>query len=105
VNHLLHLVGDTAVWVALVSSVAFCITYAALAPWRTSGEGWHLMTFTAVIGVAFGWIAYRQTSHPAQPAALSLEIPRAVILWALACLLLWRLALLVRTQIRRRNRR
>lgn len=99
-----HLIGDGAVWVALIASVAFCGLYAAVAPWRKSGEGWHLMTFTAVIGVAFAWIAYRQTFGPARPVqSPSTEIVRAVILGALAGLLVWRLALLVRAQIRRRR--
>jgi uncharacterized membrane protein HdeD (DUF308 family) len=103
VNSLLHLIGDVAIWVTLVAAVAFCITYATLAPWRTSGEGWHLMIFTGVIAVAFGWIAYRQAiSSPV--AALSIEIPRAAILSALAACLIWRLALLVRTQVCRRKR-
>lgn len=101
---LLHLIGDVAIWVAFVAAVAFCVTYATLAPWRISGEGWHLMTFTGVIAVAFGWIAYRQTISSAPPVAMSIEIPRAAILGALAACLLWRLALLVSTQIRRRKR-
>ena len=102
--HLLHLVGNTAVWVALVAALAFCATYAALAPWRSSAEGWHLMTMTAVIGIAFGWIAYRLVAGSRMPVWL-LESLRAVILSALAALLVWRLALLIRAQIRRRKRR
>ena len=105
-NPLLHLVGDVAVWVALVASVAFCVTYATVAPWRSSAEGWHLMTFTGVVGLAFGWIAYRQSTGaphvpPLNPAT---ESARAAILSALAVLLMWRLALLIHTQIRRRRR-
>jgi hypothetical protein len=104
VNSLLHLIGDAAVWVELAASVAFCITYAAVAPWWKSGEGQHLMTFTAVIGVAFAWIAYRQTIKGAGPLLpMTTEVPRAAILSALAGLLIWRLALLVRTQLRRRK--
>lgn len=104
-NYPLHLAGDVAVWVALAASIAFCITYAAVAPWRASGEGWHLMTFTAVIGLSFAWIAFRQITGPAHsPYPLSTEAPRAAILGALAGLLVWRLALLVRTQVRRRRR-
>lgn len=102
---LLRLVGDAAVWAALISSGAFCALYAVLAPWRRSAEGWHLMTFTGVIGTAFGWIAYRQTTtaRPVQPA--STEALRAAILTALAALLIWRLALLIRSQTRRRRYR
>jgi hypothetical protein len=94
-----HQVGNAAVWVALAASVLFCIGYAVLAPWRSSAEGKHLMMFTAVIGVAFAWIAYRQVISSAPPAALSIEVPRAVILSALAAGLVWRLALLIRNQV------
>jgi uncharacterized membrane protein HdeD (DUF308 family) len=103
-NHLLHLAGDIAVWVALVSAIAFCVTYAVVAPWRRSGEGWHLMTFTAVIGLAFGWIAYRQTTSTPAPLPLPTELARALILVSLASLLMWRFGLLIRTQMRRRRR-
>lgn len=99
-----HLIGNVAVWVALAASIAFCATYAAVAPWRRSGEGWHLMTFTAVIGIAFGWIAYRQTAAAIPLRPLPSEVARAAILSALAGLLVWRLLLLIRTQIRRRRR-
>jgi len=102
VIHLFHLVGNTAVWVALAASLMFCVTYALVAPWRSTGEGWHLMTFTFVIGVIFAWIAYRQLLGP--PAApMSIEAPRAAAFTALAGLLVWRLALLIRTQVRRRK--
>lgn len=104
-NSILHLIGNIAVLVAFFSAVTFCGLYAAIAPWRASAEGWHLMTFTGVIGVAFGWIAYRQVISSTPPAAVSLEIPRAAILSALAALLVWRLLLLLRAQIRRRRRR
>lgn len=102
-NHLPHLIGDIAVWVALVSAIAFCVTYAVVAPWWKSGEGWHLMTFTAVIGLAFGLIAYRQTTSTPAPLPLCTEVARALILVALASLLVWRLGLLIWTQTRRRN--
>ena len=101
---ILHLIGNIAVLIAFASAVTFCGLYAAIAPWRASAEGWHLMTFTGVIGIAFGWITYRQVIGGTPAAALSLEIPRALILSALAALLVWRLALLLRAQIRRRRR-
>lgn len=101
----LHLVGNVAVWVALLSALAFCATYWVIARWWHSAEGQHLMAFTGVIGVAFGWIAYRQTWHGPPAMALSLELPRALILGALAGCLVWRLLLLLRAQIRRRKRR
>lgn len=103
-NSLLHLIGNVAVWTAFWASVLFCGLYAAMAPWRRSPEGWHLMTFTATIAVAFAWITFRQVISAAPPAAMSIEAPRAAILSALAACLVWRLLLLVRTQIRRRKR-
>jgi hypothetical protein len=104
VIHLFHLAGNAAVWVALVSALMFCATYALVAPWRSTGEGWHLMTFTGVIGAIFAWIAYRQVlGSPTAP--LSIEAPRAAAFTAMAGLLVWRLVLLIRTQVRRRKRR
>ena len=103
-TYVFHLIGDGAVWVALIASVSFCVLYAAVAPWRRYAEGWHLMTFTAVIGIAFGWIAYRQTVSAIPLRPLGSEVARAAILGALAGLLVWRLLLLIRAQIRRRKR-
>lgn len=103
-SSLLHLIGNIAVWTAFWASVLFCGLYAAMAPWRRSPEGWHLMTFTAVIGTAFGWIAFRQVISAAPAATISIEAPRAAILSGLAACLVWRLLLLVRTQIRQRKR-
>lgn len=98
----LHQAGNVGVWVALGAAVMFCIAYAVLAPWRSSAEGRHLMTFTAVIALAFGWIAYRLVAGARMPPWL-LEAMRAVILGALAVCLVWRLALLARTQVQRRR--
>jgi hypothetical protein len=103
VIHLFHLVGNAAVWVALVAALMFCVTYALVAPWRSTGEGWHLMTFTGVIGAIFAWIAYRQVLG-SPTTSLSIELPRALAFTALAGLLVWRLVLLIRTQVRRRKR-
>lgn len=101
----LHYLGDVAIWTSLVSSYAFCFTYAIIAPWRRTVEGWHLMTFTFVIGVAFSWIAYRLVViHHHVDIPLRTEAARAGIYVALAVVLVWRLVLLVCTQIlRRRN--
>lgn len=100
--HLFHLAGNAAVWVAMVAALMFCVTYALVAPWRSTGEGRHLMAFTFVLGAIFAWIAYRQVlGSPTAP--LSVEAPRAAAFTALAGLLVWRLALLIRTQIRRRK--
>lgn len=101
--HVVHLIGSVAVWVALASSVAFCVTYAAVAPWWRSGEGTHLMTMTGVLAVAFAWVAYRQTVSTVPLRPLPTEIARVAILGALAAVLVWRLLLLIRAQIRRRR--
>jgi hypothetical protein len=97
-----HQVGNAAVWVAFAAAVLFCVGYAVLAPWRSSAEGWHLMTMTAVIGLAFGWIAYRLVAGAHMPPLL-LEVLRALILGGLAATLVWRLALLIRNQVQRRR--
>jgi hypothetical protein len=100
----LHYLGDVAVWVATISSFAFCFTYAAIAPWNKTAEGRHLMTFTFVIGVAFSWVAYRLvTVGPRHHFNADTEAARAIIYIALASVLVWRLMLLIRVQIRRRR--
>jgi ribosomal protein L15E len=100
----LHYLGDVAIWTSLVSSYAFCFSYALVAPWRKTEEGWHLMTFTFVIGVAFSWIAYRLvTANHRVGLPMKTEASRTAIYVALAGVLVWRLALLVRTQIRRKQ--
>jgi hypothetical protein len=104
VIHLLHLAGDIAVWAALVSSVLFCILYALLAPWRSSGEGWHLMTMTATIGISFGWLAYRLVTGAPRSLPAGTELARTALYVILSALLIWRLALLIRSQVRRRKR-
>lgn len=97
-----HLIGNIAVWVALTAAVTFCGLYATVARWRASAEGWHLMAFTAVIAAAFGWIAYRLIVPPG--TGQWDQVVRAALLSSLAALLIWRLLLLVRAQIRRRRR-
>lgn len=100
----LHYLGDVAIWASLISSYVFCLSYALVAPWRKTEEGWHLMTFTFVIGVAFSWIAYRLVAVENHvDLSLKTEASRAAIYVALAAVLVWRLALLVRTQIRRKQ--
>lgn len=103
--HLLHLAGDVAVWAALVSALLFCGLYALLAPWWTSGEGWHLMTMTAAIGISFGWLAYRMVTAPPRALSPGTEATRTGLYVLLAALLIWRLALLIRSQVGRRKRR
>lgn len=101
---MIHLIGNIAVWVALAASAGFCGLY-AFVPWRRSAEGWHLMTFTAVLAAAFAWIAYRQTTARTLQLPPPEERARAAILGALALLLVWRFLLLVRAQTRRRRKR
>jgi hypothetical protein len=61
------------------------------------------MTFTAVIGLAFGWIAYRLVTGPHHVLAAGTEASRTAIYVALAGLLVWRLVLLFRAQLRRKR--
>ena len=100
---LMHTAGNVAVWLAFGAAVVFCGLYSVIAPWRSTAEGWHLMTFTGVVGVAFGWLAYRQTLTRTTIGALPVEVGRVAIYAALAALLVWRLALLLRAQIQPRR--
>ncbi|GAA3223312.1 putative phage holin [Actinocorallia longicatena] len=96
--NLLRLIGDVAAFVSAGSGIVFCAAYAVTAPWWKSDEGRHLMTFTALLSIAFSWISYRvivATATLSPGEALS----RAAVYSALAAGMVWRLALLWRRQI------
>ncbi len=106
---MIHLLGDVAVFVAAGAASLFCLLYHLTAPWRRSHEGWHLMTFTALHALIFGWITFRILTASAQPLPPGQEEARAGVFVLGALCLLWRLALLYRRQIgpglRRRTKR
>jgi uncharacterized membrane protein len=97
---LIHLIGTIGIVAGAVSATAFVGLYHLSARWWHSEEGWHVMSFTAALAVVFDWLAVRTLLTDARPLAPGIGVTRAVIFWAIASLLLWRLWLLYRRQIR-----
>src|SRR3954470_997383 len=97
--NLIHLLGDVAVFVAATAATLFCLLYHVTAPWRRSQEGWHLMSFTALHALVFGWIAFRIVTASARPLPSGQEEVRTTVYVLAAMCLIWRLFLLYRRQI------
>ncbi|MER6810002.1 hypothetical protein ABT299_12045 [Spirillospora sp. NPDC000708] len=95
-----HVGGTVALWLGLASSTGFCIAYHLTAAWWRNGEGRHLMSFTATVALILGWLAYRSMAAPPPPTTGE-EVGRTVVYSVVAALMIWRLGLLWRRQIRR----
>lgn len=92
--------------IALVAAV-FVGVYAALAPWRSTATGRHVMAVTAVIGL-FGAYTVAITQWPTGVVAVVLRMVRLGIGLALVALLVQRTWMVVRAQrggLGRRRRR
>jgi hypothetical protein len=83
-----------------VCALVFVVTYAALAPWRASEAGRHIMTFSAAVG-ALGAYTVAVTLWPDGPAATALRVVRVVVVLSLAGLLVQRTVMVIRAQRRR----
>lgn len=99
-DHYLILAGDVLTWAGAVCGVLFVVLYALTAPWYRSEEGAHLMAFTGYLTVVLGYIAVTTVTRVAAP---SLPLPRAFVFGGLAALMIWRLSILIRAQIRHRR--
>ncbi|WP_141576108.1 hypothetical protein [Actinomadura sp. WMMA1423] len=102
--HEVHLAGTIALWLALASAVAFCGLYHLTAPWWRSGEGRHLMSFTGGLALILSWLAYRSI-FAAPPPTAGDEVGRTAVYSVVAVLMVWRVGLLWRRQIRPAFRR
>jgi hypothetical protein len=96
----IHLMGTVGLVVGAVAATGFCVLYHLSARWWRSEEGWHLMSFTGALALVFDWLAWRTLAVEPRPVPLGVGVTRAVIYWAVASLLVWRLWLLWRRQIR-----
>ncbi|MGI5169872.1 putative phage holin [Spirillospora sp. CA-253888] len=94
------MIGTVGLVVGAVAATLFCALYHLSARWWRSEEGWHLMSFTGAMALVFNFVAIRTLAVPPRPVSLGLGITRAVIYCTVAALLLWRLWLLYRVQIR-----
>lgn len=99
-----HLAGTLALWLGLVSAVAFCGLYHLTAPWWRSAEGRHLMSFTGGLALILSWLGYRSI-FAAPPPTTGDEVGRTIVYTVVAVLMVWRVALLWRRQIRPAIRR
>jgi EamA domain-containing membrane protein RarD len=94
------LAGDIAMWLTVLCSWGFVITYMVTAPWWKSEMGLHLWSFSAVIGVLFTWIAYRWFFRTVDPP----EATTRFVIYAITAFYMgWRWSILIRAQ--RKGRR
>lgn len=94
------MLGTIGLVAGAAAATAFVVLYHLSARWWRSEEGIHLMAFTGALAVVFDWIAMRTFLANPRPVSLGVEITRAVIYCTVAALLVWRLWLLYRLQIR-----
>lgn len=90
-------------WLGASGGVAFLLLYPALAPFRRSEAGWHVMTFTAGAALLFVYLLlgnYGVTRQwgPAVQACIAISIATVLVV-----AIYWRIAILLRAQLRRRR--
>lgn len=102
---MVHLLGTVSLIAGAVTSTMFVALYWVSARWYRSAEGWHLMTFTGVIALVLLFTSYRTLTTAPRPMSAGIDIARLAIFGSVALLLVWRLWLLYRIQIRSSRRR
>lgn len=96
---MVHMIGTAALWAGVSAGALFVVVYHLSAPWWKSAEGRHLMSFTGALALILGWLAYRSIFTPRTLTGAE-EWTRAAVYLVVATLMVWRLALLWRRQIR-----
>lgn len=85
------LIGLTA-----LGAICFCFLYALLAPFYKSEGGWNMMAFMVVVGTMVTLSLYFRSTGTRAPDWL------AYALWGAACVCVWwRVAILLRAQLKR----
>lgn len=102
---MIHLLGTVSVLAGGVAATLFVVLYHLSARWWTSEEGRHLMSFTFVMAAVLDYVSVRTMVGGSRPPSLGVDVPRFVIFGLVAVLLIWRLLMLYRIQIRPRARR
>ncbi|TDD97656.1 putative phage holin [Actinomadura rubrisoli] len=97
---MIQLLGTIGLVAGAVAATAFVGLYHLSARWWRSEEGIHLMAFTGALAVVFDWQSVRALIVGMRQVSLGVEITRAAIYCTVAALLVWRLWLLYRLQIR-----
>lgn len=101
---MIHLLGTIGLLAGGAAATLFVILYHLSARWWTSEEGRHLMSFTGVMAVVLDFVAIRTLTVSSPHVSLAIEIIRLVIYGLVGGLLVWRLWMLYRIQIRPRRR-
>lgn len=101
---MIHTLGTAALMVGGAASTAFVVLYHLSARWWRSEEGWHLMGFTGALALILDFVTWRTLTTAPRVAGLGIEIARLAIFALVAALLVWRLWMLYRIQIRPRRR-
>lgn len=96
---MVHALGTVGLCVGAVAALVFVVAYELSARWRESAEGWHLMTFTAWLGVILTWLSWRTFTSEARPMPFGTDLVRTVIFDGTAVHMLWRCWLLGSRQI------
>jgi hypothetical protein len=88
--------GDFAFYAAAASAVLFPLLYLLTAPWWRTETGRNIMAVMGSLGVAMGYFAW-VIARGGVPG--SFYPVRALLFTAIAAAILWRVTLLVRTQL------
>lgn len=105
VRPLIHLLGTIGLIGGGAAATVFVVLYHLSARWWTSEEGWHLMSFTGAIAAVEDYTAIRTLTVTPRPISLTVDISRLVIFGLVGGLLVWRLWMLYRIQVRSSRRR
>lgn len=92
------LAGDIAILFDFTMAVLFIISYTLLAAWWRSVWGQLLMAIAALFAWSFGWIAGSIWFRSAPPNNATV---RFIWFFVAGVVLVWMLALMLRTQLRR----
>jgi zinc transporter ZupT len=91
--------GDVAFYVAAVSAVLFALLYLVFAPWWKTETGRNIMAVMGSLAAAMGYFAW-VISRGGVPGGF--YPVRALLFLSIAAAILWRVTLLVRTQLLRK---
>lgn len=97
---MIHMLGTVGLVAGAAAATVFVVLYHLSARWWRSEEGIHLMAFTGALAMVFNWLTVRTLLVDPRPVSAGVGVTRAVIYWLVAALLVWRLTLLWRRQIR-----
>lgn len=102
---MIQAIGTFGLVIGAAAATLFVVLYHLSARWWHSEEGCHLMTFTAAVAASLDYAAVRTLTAAPRALPLGVGVIRAAIYCTIAVLLLWRLWMLYRLQIRPELRR